>query len=87
MLLARACPSGLAARLGQNVQSSQSLPNEEQYEPAYLPALGTALHRSQTAATVKLGVLGCNKDRAEVGETCAGTRTHPSFQSEGLNAP
>lgn len=42
------CPQ---AWLGQDVQSSQLLPNEERYEPAYPPALGTALqeghHQSQ----------------------------------------
>lgn len=51
-------PSGTATRLGQNVQSSQMLPNEEQYEPAHPMALGTTLHRSQLVATVKLRSLG-----------------------------
>lgn len=42
-------PSGPATRLGQNVQSSQLLPNEEQYEPAHSVAPGTSLQESTSS--------------------------------------
>lgn len=70
-------PSGPASRLGQNVQSSQLLPNEEWCEPAHPMALGTALHQSQLVAMVRLRGLGCSKGRGEVGRHMLGLGSAP----------
>lgn len=65
----RLCPPCLALGLGQDAQSSQPLPNEEQYHLAHPPSPGTTLQRCQLVDTVRPGGPGYSKAKAQM-ETC-----------------